>query len=292
MGARAEEDNLDVVTPRELLDRKPLDTLIVTGTPLMYVRRGWDWILTAPRAREVVVIGFGSDASQPLPPVSVFSSSRLGHRVRVEHRSAEEPAEEDDDLELDWQFVPRQFLAGESSTQAELVDARLFLLADGYRVFLQADAGRSVTVIDPDEPPHERIGSVQMEDVGVETFVLLRSSGGGDLVVAVADKILGGHARQLRTMQQEWKQRLNELIRDIGLDAVAARLAGHGAIRANRQNIRNWASPRSLRTQDFADFRAIMEVTGLGAEAGGYWSAMDRLEGAHRRPRPRDPPAA
>ena len=26
-----------------------------------------------------------------------------------------------------------------------------------------------------------------------------------------------------------------------------------------------------------------MEVTGLGEEAAGYWSAMDRLEGAHRR---------
>ena len=163
--------------------------------------------------------------------------------------------DEDDDLELDWHYVPPQFLPGASSTQADLVDARLFLLADGYRVFLQAEAGRSVTVIDPDAPPQERIISIQMEDVGVETFVLLRSGGGGDLVVAVADKILGGQARQLRTMQQDWKQRLNELIGDIGLNAVAARLAGHGATRANRQNIRNWASPRSLERRTSPTFR-------------------------------------
>jgi hypothetical protein len=279
------DDKLDVVTPRELLERKPLDTLVVTGTPAMYVRRGWDWIFTAPRAREIVVLGFGKDASQPLPPLAVFPSSQIGMRERdVPLKDADEHAEleeQGEDLELDWHVVPAQFLAGQGSTPAELVDARLFLLADGFRVFLQQEA--NVTVIDPDALPQDRIQSIGIDEIGVETFVLLRSSGGGDLVVSVADKILGGHARELRTMQAEWKHRLNELIGDVGIDVVAARLSEQGATRASRQNIRNWAAPRSLRTLDFTDFRAIMEVTGLGDQAAGYWSAMDHLEGAHRR---------
>ena len=75
------------MTPRELLERKPLDTLIVTGTPSMYTRRGWDWIFTAPRGHEIVVVAFGKDASQPLPASLLSPRPILGVQRRSSTRA-------------------------------------------------------------------------------------------------------------------------------------------------------------------------------------------------------------
>jgi hypothetical protein len=48
-------------------------------------------------------------------------------------------------------------------------------------------------------------------------------------------------------------------------------------------NVRNWISPRNIRTWDYEDFLAIMRVTGLESEAEEYWSAMGKIVKAHHR---------
>src|SRR5207248_7601839 len=102
-------------------------------------------------------------------------------------------------------------------------------------------------------------------------------------LVPLADRLLGDGAEQLRHMQREWKQLLQVRVDEVGLDATAAALVSAGCARANRANLRNWLSPRSLRTWDFADFAAIMKFVGLASEAERYWAAMGKLDEAHQR---------
>jgi hypothetical protein len=101
--------------------------------------------------------------------------------------------------------------------------------------------------------------------------------------VAVANLILGSAAQALREMQEGWKSRLRSLVEELGVAGVVSKLKQHGSVRANRSNLANWCSPRSLRTEDKQDFLAIMRTIGLEAEATEFWKAMGRLDGAHLR---------
>ena len=42
-------------------------------------------------------------------------------------------------------------------------------------------------------------------------------------------------------------------------------------------------SPRSIRTQKFDDFDAIMKLVGLGSQSAEYWQVMDKINVAHQR---------
>ena len=96
---------------------------------------------------------------------------------------------------------------------------------------------------------------------------LLRSEGGGDLVVAVADAILGPGGRiRLREMQAAMEvSACGRLVDETAASLARGRRSSGGTapIRANRSNLANWCSPRSLRTEDEQDFLAIMRAVGL-----------------------------
>ena len=59
------------------------------------------------------------------------------------------------------------------------------------------------------------------------------------------------------------------------------RLKTAGSKIANYQNLRNWMSPRSIRTLKKEDFDAIFRVIGLAEDADRYWSMMAVIDQAH-----------
>jgi hypothetical protein len=140
-----------------------------------------------------------------------------------------------------------------------------------------------VQVLDPEAQLGRRIDWVPACQVAPGAFVLLRSEGGGDLIVTVADLLLGAAAPRLREMQAEWKKRLVEQIELRGLDGTIRALRSLRSSRASRENVLNWASSRSLRTADEADFFAIMRLVGLEGQERTYWNGMGKLDQAHQR---------
>jgi hypothetical protein len=67
------------------------------------------------------------------------------------------------------------------------------------------------------------------------------------------------------------------------VEEVVRALKRNGSKIANRTNLANWCSARSLRTSDPDDFTAIMRTLGLESDATKYWKLMGELDSAHRR---------
>lgn len=165
----------------------------------------------------------------------------------------------------------------------EVVRALPVLVEGGGGVFLEAEDGSSVLVLDLEEEERRRVHRIPVEDVAEGTFVLLRSGGAGDHVVPVADVILGSRRNAVRTMQREWKNRLREIVRQSSLLEVSIRLLDFGAVRAEEGNVRRWMWQRSIRPQDRADFDAILRLVGLESDRDQYWAAMAAIDRAHLR---------
>lgn len=278
-------DKIDVLTPRNLAMKRPYELLFLVGAPSWYSRKGWAWVYTAPRADELVMVGYAQQVQGALPSARAFTESRTAVAPLVDRGPAYTRRQDaEDEGDVDWTFASGEAARRTVGASAsDLVDARLYLLASGFAAFLAVSDESRVPTLEPDAPEDSRLAYVPPPDVGSGTVVLLRSEGGGDLVVAVADAILAESAPPLRAMQERWKSRLRALVSDRGVREVVAELKKNGSSRANRSNLMNWCSPRSLRTEDEQDFLAIMRTVSLEAEAARFWTAMGKLERAHRK---------
>ncbi len=134
-------------------------------------------------------------------------------------------------------------------------------------VSIEAGGNAQVRIIDLNETRISASVWFLSSQIERDMYILLRSAGGGDYVVPVADRLLGEHADELREMQQTWKARLRLLVKREGMDETVATLNRHGSRIASYQNIRNWMNDRSIATEDYEEFSAILEPVGLGEEA-------------------------
>jgi hypothetical protein len=169
------------------------------------------------------------------------------------------------------------------SEREDLVSAIPVALEGDQAVFLDAADGATVMVIDLEEHGKRRVRRVPASDLEEGTFILLRSAGGGDLIVPVADTILKERAAECRALQVDWKARLRQKIRASSFLGVSIELLDAGSSRANETNLRRWVWERSIRPEDIVDFRAIMRVIGLEDETARYWAAMRLLDRAHAK---------
>jgi hypothetical protein len=281
-------ERVDVLTASELQMRRPYDALFVIGRSSWYQSRRASWVFTAPRAREIFLTAYAWTFDRSLPPSRAFPRSRTSQSLT----SAAQPilpdatsiASDESEIDVDWELLSRELSSGRGASDlVETVDARLLLLADGRVTFVGASDDSRVQVLDPEAQAGQRTSWVPTGEVVPGDFVLLRSEGGGDLIVEVADVLLGAAAARLREMQAEWKKRLAEQIASHGLDETVRALRSQGSPRASRGNVLNWSSPRSLRTADEADFFAVMRLVSLEREKRMYWNAMGQLDQAHRR---------
>jgi hypothetical protein len=278
-------ESIEVLSLQDMALAEPLARLVVIGP--LYWYRDHEYVLTSPRASEITVLKWAW-YRDTAPRITVLEGSRGGAGLKLEPvpsiRSAVGRGEEVEPPTVDWGSVSMSLSGTGEADPSEPVPARLAVLADGYAVMLPEGGDRPVWMLDPHAPPERRFARVNIDDLEPGHVIVMRTAGGGDLIVPLADEILGDAASRLRELQRRWKANLGMWIRiQGGIGSAATALRRAGCARANRQNLQNWLGERSLRTEDRSDWQVLMEVASLGSDASMLWKAMETLETAHRK---------
>ena len=167
--------------------------------------------------------------------------------------------------------------------EEEYVSARLFQLEGEIVVPLDAAERAKATVLELTHEEDDPVQRIPVSRIEAGMFLLVRTGGGGEYIVLVADGVLGAHATRAREIQRDWKDRLRRKVRQNSLHQVVQQLKDYGSKRANDVNVRNWMSYTSIKTEDPEDFRAIMKLIGLADRCEDHWNTMELIDSAHRR---------
>ena len=256
-----------------------------------------EYVFNAPRAKEIHLINFNwiKDHWQPEPaflshggqsinqePAPVESVVDKNRRVI----STEQYVDAEEILpSINWHLINIKYTCGNSNTfRPDFIQARLFLLEEGYGVFLDSEKNSRNHVInldvDLDEDPYCRMST---SDIQPGMYILLRTGDRGDYIYEIADKIIGDKAIEIRETQKNWKNLLWEQVSQRGLGEVSIALQQLGSPISNEVNLRNWASKKNIKPRDEKDFAAIMKLIGLEHKAKEYWENASALELAHRK---------
>lgn len=182
---------------------------------------------------------------------------------------------------IDWHAISRGSAAG--SHDADVTPAALFLLADGFAVYLDSQHGSRAYIVDPEADDDDRVRQEPVRQLGPGSFLLLRSEGGGDYIRPLADQILREKAVGVRALQKEWKDLLRARVSRDGTEAVAQHLRNLGSAGATDLNVRYWSSYDTIATGNVTDFAAIMRLVGQQERTEGAWAAMQLIRAAHVR---------
>ena len=263
---------------------------------LLYVFGAGRWypgfVFSAPRASEVRIVRYGV-MRDSLPEEAVFvkplkQPTRTLFPPSPSHGTDGSLLIGADEVRpvLDIASIMRRAVdgigAGSDDPSVEPVDVRVLHLEQDMAVFVLAAEGVSELIVDLRDEAERLVHRVQTVNLEPGMAVLVRTEGGGDYIVAAADRIMADEADELRRRQRHWKRLLSDLAEKQGVAELVARLKATGSRIANYQNLRNWMSPRSIRTQNKEDFDTIFRVMGLPEEANQYWSMMAVIDRAHR----------
>lgn len=259
------------------------DSVITIGSPKWFP----DSIYTAPRAYEVHIVQFSwMRDSWKLPEtfVAQYTSARSKRTSFTDHQPAEDLGITSESLLL---TIENEALAVYTSRDGhrdyEEIEARCVVLEGEQAIFVEADDSTNVLIIDLDEDDDNRVKPISVQQLKPGTFILVRTSGGGDYIVPIADQIMGAEASLVRQRQHEWKSRLKEYVINHGLLKTSIDLLDLGSDIANEINVRNWIFPRNIKTRSQKDFLAIMRLVGLETQAKEYWNSMEFIGSAHRK---------
>ena len=147
---------------------------------------------------------------------------------------------------------------------------------------VEDDDSSRMLIIDFSRDKARRVVRLSVADIEPGMFVLRRSSGGGDFIVDLANRILGVRKNYLRSRQREWKDKLRWHVLEHGYDETVRHLLSLGSLIASYQNVRNWISPRHIKTNSMVDFKAIASLTGLSSECEQLWDEMTEIRRAHQ----------
>jgi len=274
---------IEVLSAHDVAGARPLGRLVVVGP--LYWYRDRQYVLTSPRAPQIVVLKWAW-YREDMPPTRALEGSigSAGIRVRPSPMVTAhlEVRADDERTSIDWHSVSEELSRHSEADPLEPVPARAAVLAGRHGVLLPEDGDRRVWLLDPHAPAEHRVIAVDVADLEPGYVIVLRSAGGGDLIVPIADEILGDRAPKLRGIQQRWKAGLRSWVSgQKGLTRAAAALRRLGCASASFQNLQNWLGERSLRTEDRSDWQVLMRVAGLEDQAQAIWTAMGRLHAAH-----------
>jgi len=290
---------IETIGVSQLRGERCYHNLVVVG-PLCWFP---EYIIRAPRTEQIHAVTYGwlSDriALEPVFLGTIQDSKKgvetTGSQPYCEIYNEPKPGHEKATIDpdelidtVDWESVKDRASSHDTSLavteeDAEFVEAMLFLLEGDKIVPLDSSEAAKVNVIDFDRGDRARVLRIPVLDIELDTFILLRTEGGGEYIVEVADKILGNQADHTRNMQKHWKSLLRKSVNMMQMYTTVCELKKRGAIRANEVNIRNWMSYRSIRTDDPRDFKAIMDLIGLREKTDEYWTMMTVIDSAHRR---------
>lgn len=287
--------HIKVINPFQLREGICYENLIVFGSTYWYPK----YFFTSPRSKQIHIVSFNwiRDNLKENEKFSAFPQGKEMENIAVTTvgmlKDNLEPhkvqgidvlTEEDFKLIKDLNQISRRIKEkSEDNSEYQLeAPARLFYLEGEKGVFLENSPDASAIVIDLLEDEVSRVKRVAVQDILPDLFILLRTEGGGDYIVPIADKILGEESRKYRQIQRHWKELLLKKIMECGALEASIQLIDYGSQRANEVNIRNWVSPRSIKPKDSQDFSAIMKYIGLNSKMEEYWEIMEVIDRAHR----------
>lgn len=287
------------MNPHEVTRNDCCQNLIVLGARRWYPEH----LFTAPRAKQIHLLCYDWIQDR-WNPEDVFIGSRTGStRSGSLEKNADGIQTEalisgiiinPDDLiaEIDLsRFAVRLSQSRAGDIESEEDDAVLLLLEGAAGVFIDAsDEGKILTIdleadggVDITGRKLSRLRRIQASNIEPGIFVLLRTGGGGDYLVPIADKFLGEHAQTMRGCQANWKSLLRERVGAKGAFETSIELLDLGSIRAEESNVRNWISYRNIGPQDVRDFEAIMKLIGLEEHVAEYWTNTEAIRSAHMK---------
>ncbi len=277
---------LCVTHPFQLKGLTCYDQIIVIGPSRWFP----DYIFTAVRSNQIHILLYDWIRDEWEPEKAFVDPHESSGLSNEKQKSVEEYKTGDgwgsidaDDLSniVDKVESVMSSLNNKGRDEYEDVEAICVLLEGDWVVFVEATEGAKALIIDPDEESDDRFSRIFVKDIQPGTFVLVRTSGGGDYIVPMANKFLGSLAQKAREYQNHWKELLRIYVRNRGLFETCIDLIDLGSEIANETNVRNWMSPRSIRTKTSRDFFAIMELVGLKDKKGEYWNMMSHINKAH-----------
>jgi len=276
---------INVITAQQLRGSRCYSRIAVIG------RAGWfpDHVFMAPRAQVIDIIQFDWLDARWEPSTCFAGGDKATVPTFTQGERSGLASEQGSDTvdvipPVDWDAIVATSKAQyRSEFKQEKVPARLVLLSGGTAVYLDGDEQATAMVIDADQDSSVAVKRVPVRQIESGTFVLLRTEGGGDYIVPVADRIMGAQAAATRALQSHWKDLLADYVRRAGMQDACSALERRGATHANETNVRNWQNKRKIRPEHDEDFTAILNLTGLGASASGYRQAMKLIDNAHQR---------
>jgi hypothetical protein len=179
----------------------------------------------------------------------------------------------------------------QSGSAEESAPARLCHLSGNRAVFVPADDGATSLIIDTSETGRASVRRVPTDELEGGYYLLLRTSGGGDFIAPLADRILGDLAAKRRSQQAEWKERLiskaSERFGSLGRRELSSRvsveLRSQQVSQPRPANVHYWMSAKCISPRKLEDFEAIMTFAGLDERTQELWAAMDEIDRAHKR---------
>ena len=247
-----------------------------------------NYVFTASRAPNIILLSYSwiKDQFKQEPVFLEPIKQRHNEIIFQEYYGDDDATITPEELlppSLDLQAIIKNIRDDFPSDEIDFVNAKVYLLQDGWAVFLDADEAGTVMVIDLESDLIKPIKRIRVGEIKLSDYILLRTGGGGDFVVPVADQIMGDNAPIAREFQKEWKMHLRKKVKNYGYDQVIKQLIIHGSRRANHMNIHNWMSDRSIKPEDKDDFLAIMRLIKLENELESYWEMMRLIDRAHLR---------
>lgn len=296
--------NARVVSAMQLRGAHLCDVLAAIGPC------GWfpEYVFSAPRATAIHVISFRwiRDGWKPEPiflhnPDTAEGKNqnhRIGTMPRVGGDSGTNNNAPSDIQPADLLPPVPVFASGafpSTGSQAggteETVPARLCHLCGNRAVFVAADDGATSLIIDTSETGRASVRRAPTDELEPGYYLLLRTSGGGDFIAPLADRILGDSAAKRRSQQAEWKEHLiSKASEQFGSKGrrelssrVSAELRSQQTSQARPANVHYWMSAKCISPRKVEDFVAIMTFAGLQERAQELWAAMDEIDRAHKR---------
>jgi hypothetical protein len=279
--------NLPVIHPTLLREGRIYSQLIVIGPSRWYP----DYVFSSPRAPKILIVKFSwiKDhwKQEPIFSEPIKQKATKKQKIEFEDRSEDSALSPEDLLPptFDIEGIART-AAGELNTSGDQdygVNARVYLFEGGWGVFLEADETASVLVIDLGNERGIPVRRIKIGQLEPGMFILLRTAGGGDYIIPVADQIMGDNAAIAREFQKEWKTKLQKKVTRLGYGPVVSQLKNLGSGCASQINVHHWMSMRSIKTGDKVDFVAIMRLIGLENDIDYYWDMMRLIDNAHLR---------
>lgn len=213
--------NSKVVSARQLRESHLRDSLAVIGPC------GWfpDYVFSAPRSEQIHVLSYRWIRDNWSPgPVFLTAEGAAGDKssrhfvgllpkMKFQAVAPSQALPYIEPLDLlpplaTFKKVESAISKWKSSAGDETSPARLCYLSGGRAVFAAADEGATSLIIDSGETGDSLVRRVPADELEPDLYLLLRTSGGGDFIGPLADRILGDLAAERRAQQAEWKDRL------------------------------------------------------------------------------------